>query len=125
MQLISKFLCFALIFTCVNAKDMYDDGTSNGSPNRTSGQRDYRNSSITLHDNIFRGRNVLSEVGRVSAITTEVDIYNIVTMKQQNFHQEQSVKAIHEFDLKAVNSGINLNNLELMIIENNQKKGKK
>ena len=116
---------FSIILLCNTALalDMYDDLTANGSPNNGHNpSRAYRNGAITLHDNVFIARSLLSEIGRVGAVTTQLNYYNAMSIKQQNFYQEQAKNATHDFDLQAINNRIKLDIIEFKSVKNNSEK---
>lgn len=127
MRIAIKILLGVMIFCSASvARNMYDDLTSNGSPNDGHpSSRKYRNGAITLHDNIFRARSVLSETGRVGAVSTQMDFYNAMSLKQQNFYQEQIKNSTHDFDFKALQNGIILDNMQFRLTKDEKNKNKK
>ena len=119
-------LFFIATLTVLNATDKYDDMTTNGSS--TPGHeksRVYRNPAISLHDNIFKARNLLSETVRVGAITTEVEYFNAMSMKIQNFYQDKIKSATHDFEFREINNRMLLDSMEIRLMKTNINKDNK
>lgn len=118
-------LSFSAFISSVYALDMRDNCTLNGTDSGASlsqCNRSYRNPMITLQDNLYRGRNLLSETAIKNATIMPIEqIAKSIDLKKTTFYQKQNNQATYDLDYQIMKNSINITNFENNIIQRENK----